>query len=68
MARVQDGAAQRPLARLTEQERLNGRFLRPVVTEGPTGLVLGDRHLYRAAVHPDGPAVQEVRTGRRQGL
>ncbi len=68
MARVQDGAAQRALVGRTEQELFDGGLLRPVVAERLSRLVLGCRHFHRTPMHPDGPAVQEVGTQRRQRL
>ena len=68
MARAQDGAAQPALVGGAEQELFDGGLLRPVVAERLAGLVLGDGHLHRTAVHPDGPAVQEVGAQRDQGF
>ena len=65
---VQHGARQSPPTSFAEKQSFYGRFLRPVLTEGPADGVLCDRHRHGRPVHPDRAAVQQVAIGRGQGV
>src|ERR671920_67458 len=63
---MQDCSGEAPAPRFVEQVRFDPGLLDSVVPERTARLILGSRHLCAVTVHPDGPAVQEVRYSSSQ--
>ena len=66
VTRVQHDRGDAARQRLAVQQRLDLGLARAVLAVGGPGLILGDRHPQRRAVHPDRPAVHQQRAGRAQ--